>query len=156
MKKVLFVCLGNICRSPAAEGVMQYLLKRRKLENKIFCDSAGTCAYHVGEKADSRMRNSAGERGIALTSISRQFRAKDFEVFDYVVVMDQSNYNDVAALDPGKQYSDKIYHMIDFCRNHKVDKVPDPYYGGAKGFETVLDIVEDGCTGLIDKIEKEL
>lgn len=156
MIRVCFVCLGNICRSPAAEGVFEHLVKQEGLEGSIQIDSAGTSSSHVGEKADRRMRNHAIRRGYELKSLSRQFIAADFEKFDYIVVMDDSNYSNVMRLDHNDLYSNKVYKMVDFCTKMKPKEVPDPYYGGEQGFETVLDIVEDASHGLLQVIKKEL
>ncbi len=157
MKKILFVCLGNICRSPAAEGVMQALLKKEGLDGQVWCDSAGTIGYHSGEPADYRMRKAAERRGYELNSRSRQINpAEDFEKFDMILAMDDSNHRDIRGLDRLQNYRDKIYMMTDFCRTKKATFVPDPYYGGDQGFEEVLDILEDACGGLLEKIREEL
>jgi protein-tyrosine phosphatase len=156
MARVLFVCLGNICRSPAAEGVFESLVKAEGLEGSIEIDSAGTSSSHVGEKADRRMRNHAIRRGYELTSLSRQFVAADFEKFDFIVVMDDSNYSNVVRLDHSDVYSNKVYKMVDFCEQMSPKEVPDPYYGGEQGFETVLDIVEDASRGLLKVVKKDL
>jgi len=157
MKKILFVCMGNICRSPAAEGVMQKMISDSGLSEKIYVDSAGTIGYHSGERADRRMIKHAKKRGYDLLSTSRQFDPlSDFTDFDYIVVMDDINLADVKQMDKTSQFSHKIYKMTDFCKKIKADIVPDPYYGGDQGFETVLDIVEDACSGLLEKINKEL
>jgi len=155
MVKILFVCLGNICRSPAAEGAMKTLIEERGLEGKITCDSAGTSAYHEGDPADGRMRDAALERGIDLTSISRQFLPKDFIEFDYILTMDQNNYNDLLSIDFKRNYQHKILPFVQFCNVHDIDKVPDPYYGGADGFNLVMDIVEDGCKGFLDYLSEK-
>ncbi|MCB0389964.1 MAG: low molecular weight phosphotyrosine protein phosphatase [Bdellovibrionales bacterium] len=155
MVKVLFVCLGNICRSPAAEGTMQWLLEERQLTDQIFCDSAGTSAYHCGEPADIRMQETARERGIELRSISRQLIESDFHEFDYILTMDHKNLNDVKAMDYKNKYADKIKAFTDFCSVHDIQAVPDPYYGNVDGFNLVMDIVEDGCKGFIDFLIKE-
>ena len=150
---ILFVCLGNICRSPSAEAVMKAVVKREGLEDEIYVDSAGILAWHSGEPADRRMQSHAKERGYDLTSISRQIKAKDFEKFDLIIGMDHENMRDLRALDKDNKYSDKLYMMTGFCRNIPADSVPDPYYGGVSGFENVLDILEDACEGLLDRIK---
>jgi protein-tyrosine phosphatase len=156
-KKVLFVCLGNICRSPAAEGIFTSMVEKRNLENKIEIDSAGTIAYHAGEKADQRMSKHAKQRGYNLTSLARKFDQKnDFDNFDYIITMDDENYRNVKALDYDNKYGDKIFKMVSFSKNKKYPEVPDPYFGGTQGFELVLDILEDACSNLLDKIEKDL
>lgn len=156
MARVLFVCLGNICRSPAAEGVFSHFVQAEGLADKIEIDSAGTSSSHVGEQADRRMRNHALRRGYELTSRSRQFKAQDFQLFDYIVVMDDSNLKNVLRLDSQDIYHNKVYKMVDFCQKINAKEVPDPYYGGEQGFETVLDIVEDASQGLLAVIKKDL
>ena len=154
MTRLLFVCLGNICRSPTGEAVMQHIIKEHGLENEIFCDSAGTIGYHAGNPADSRMRKHGQARGYSLDSISRRFNyPDDFENFDYILAMDNQNYRDLASLDRNDTYSDKLYRMCDFCVHLDDQEVPDPYYGGAAGFEHVLDIMEDACHGLLSHIK---
>lgn len=152
MYKVLFVCLGNICRSPSGEGVFNYLVSQKGLSQLFLIDSAGTAAYHVGERADGRMRKHALKRGIELTSRARQFSYNDFEAFDYILCMDKSNYRNILALDNENKYTEKLYMMTDFARHMSYKEVPDPYYGGADGFELVLDILEDACSGLLEEI----
>ena len=153
MIKVLFVCLGNICRSPAAEGVMKDLLKKHQLEDKLYCESAGTSSHHVGDNPDRRMQAHAQRRGVELNSIAQQFVREHFEEFDYIITMDASNYKNVLRLDFENQYKNKVIPMSHLCHKQSITEVPDPYYGGADGFEVVLDIVEDGCRGLLDRLE---
>jgi protein-tyrosine phosphatase len=151
--KLLFVCLGNICRSPAAEGVMQHLVNEARLADRIECDSAGTYGGHAGERADERMRSAASRRGYDLQSISRQIRTDDFDRFDMIITMDDSNYERVHRLAPSTEAAQKIYRMTEFCRTHPhATHVPDPYYEGAEGFEIVLDLLEDACAGLLSAI----
>ncbi|MFT6069739.1 MAG: protein-tyrosine phosphatase [Bacteriovoracaceae bacterium] len=146
--KILFVCLGNICRSPTAEGVLKSFCAEAQLKWEI--DSAGTSGHHIGERADERMRSHALERGYSLESRSRKFDPhKDFEAFDKIIVMDEHNQRDIKNLDLNKKYSSKIELMTNYCSKFEASKVPDPYYGGAEGFEVVLDIVEDACRGII-------
>jgi len=136
---------------------MQNFVKDAELEDRIFCDSAGTIGYHSGQKADARMREHARGRGYELLSRSRQFETPDdFKNFDYIVVMDEQNLKDVRSFDENNQYQDKVFLMTDFCTKIKADHVPDPYYDGDAGFERVLDIVEDGCGGLLTRIKQEL
>lgn len=156
-KKILFVCMGNICRSPAAEGVMKHFVEREKLDGKIFIDSAGTIGYHAGDPADKRMIVHAAQRGYDLTSISRKFNPDtDFEKFDYIVTMDNDNYDDIKSLDRKKKYINKLYKMTEFSRNIRASEVPDPYYSGSEGFERVLDILEDACEGLLQKVKDDI
>lgn len=157
--KVLFVCLGNICRSPAAEGVFLHLLKEKGLSEHFEVDSAGTSSFHVGERADPRMREHAKKRGIELPSRARQFVARDFDDFDAIVVMDESNYRNCLALAEEKEgqgvlkekIKEKLLKMADFCPQSGLSEVPDPYYGGAAGFEKVLDMVQEGSENLLKK-----
>jgi len=153
--KILFVCLGNICRSPSAEAVMKSVIKREGMENEVEVDSAGILAWHSGEPADRRMQSHAAERGYDLTSISRQIKPADFEKFDVIIGMDYENIRDLRALDSANKYSNKLHMMTGFCRSIPADTVPDPYYGGASGFENVLDILEDACEGIMDRLKSQ-
>ncbi len=155
MKKILFVCLGNICRSPAAEGVLKQIIKNHKRENDFYVDSAGTSAYHQGAKADKRMIAAAKKREIDLTSLSRPFEYEDFQEFDYIVAMDKSNFKDILSLDQKNIYSSKVFLMTDFTPSFPDVGVPDPYFGGEAGFDYVLDLLEEGCTYLYKKISTE-
>lgn len=157
MPKVLFVCMGNICRSPAAEGVFKSLVKSQNLENQIKVDSCGTIGYHSGELPDLRMRRHASHRGYELTSRARQFNPqKDFVEFDYIVTMDNDNYSDILNLDKNNLYKHKIFKMTSFCSDNSIKEVPDPYYGGSDGFEYVLDILEDSTKNLLNKIKSDV
>ncbi len=152
--RLLFVCLGNICRSPAAEGVMRHLVECEGLDDKIECDSAGTYGGHAGELPDARMRRAAAARGYDLTHRSRMIRTADFDRFDMILTMDDSNYERVHRLAPSLEAAAKIHRMTSFCRSHPgVDHVPDPYYEGAAGFEHVLDLLEDACEGLLAELK---
>lgn len=156
MKKILFVCLGNICRSSSAEEIMRTLVKQAGLQQEIGIDSAGILNYHQGELPDSRMRMHAARRGYELTHRSRPVCTEDFFEFDWVIGMDDRNIQDLKDRAPSPETEKKICRMTDFCRVKQVDYVPDPYYGGAQGFENVLDILEDACSGLLEEIRKEL
>jgi len=149
MKRILFVCMGNICRSPAAEGIMLKKVKEKGLESFYHIDSAGTYGYHHGELPDSRMRAHASQRGYNLTSRARPVTSADFEQFDLIIGMDDDNIQNLKRMAPNPELRQKICRMTDFCRIHSADCVPDPYYGGASGFEHVLDLLEDACDGLI-------
>ena len=149
MTRILFVCMGNICRSPCAEGIMQFLIKQQGLEDEIECDSAGTIDYHQGDSVDSRMQEYAGMRGYELNSTARKFILQDFENFDWIITMDENNYSQIRLLDPNNSFTHKIRRMTDFCETTKISSVPDPYYGGNQGFETVIDILEDACGGFL-------
>lgn len=151
--RVLFVCLGNICRSATAEAVLFKQIEDRGLAGQVVVDSAGTSGYHEGERADSRMRKHGRGRGYNLASISRQISfPSDYEEFDYLIAMDNSNYRDMSALDSEAIYQDKLYKMSEFARSVSFQDVPDPYYGGPDGFEHVIDILEDSCVSLLDHI----
>ena len=155
-KSILFVCLGNICRSPSAEAVMKAKLEERGLAEKYFVDSAGITGFHAGEPADSRMRGHAQKRGYELTSISRPVRAsEDFRQFDYIIGMDGKNMEDLKSLAVSGEDMNKLSKMTDYCARYVHDSVPDPYYGGVSGFELVLDLLEDACEGLIERLENE-
>jgi protein-tyrosine phosphatase len=156
MKKILFVCLGNICRSPGAEAVFKHLVEKKGLQDKFYCDSAGLGAWHVGEKADSRMRQSGHKRGYDLTSIARAFDAQlDFDQFDLIIGMDGQNIRELKGRARNENDRRKIFLMTEFCSNKSYHSVPDPYFGGDAGFDLVLDILEDACEGLIKKIQLE-
>lgn len=155
MINILFVCLGNICRSPSGEGVFKSLVESEGLEDKFFIDSAGTSAYHVGEPADRRMRKHAERRSIRLTSRSRRFIRQDFDKFDYILAMDGSNYDDILSIDKTGENRAKVFMMTDFSSIYKNRDVPDPYYGGDDGFEEVLDLLEESCRGLLDAVKKK-
>ncbi|MEM6883836.1 MAG: low molecular weight protein-tyrosine-phosphatase [Verrucomicrobiota bacterium] len=153
---VLFVCMGNICRSPAGEGVFRSMVEDVGLENRILIDSAGTIGYHSGEPADARMRQSAQKRGYALTSRARQITAADLDEYNLILTMDEENFHNVLALAENDSQRERIKSFCDFCVDHDNRSVPDPYYGGADGFETVLDLLEDGCRGVLAEVETHL
>ena len=154
VKKILFVCLGNICRSPAAEGVFNQKIKDRDLENLFIVDSAGTGGWHVGNLADPRMRETALLRGIKLTSRSRKIEESDLYEFDHILVMDNDNLNAVKSLikDSNHSVNCKINLILSYSKNSQLDEVPDPYYGGQNGFEKVLDLLNDAIDELIDSL----
>lgn len=155
-KSILFVCLGNICRSPSAEAVMNAKLKQHGLNHKYVIDSAGITDFHAGEPADLRMQQHAKKRNYHLTSISRHVNASvDFEEFDYIIGMDDQNMRDLTVLANSDGDIVKLSKMTEYCTKYTYDSVPDPYYGGSAGFELVLDLLEDACEGLILKIEND-
>ena len=154
--RVLFVCLGNICRSPLAEGIMQTYLEREGLEKTIKVDSAGILSYHQGELPDPRMRAHAARRGYELVSRSRPVKVEDFDDFDLILGMDDRNIDDLRELAPSPEAQQKIRRMTDFCHRIQIDYVPDPYFSGASGFEQVLDILEDACEGLLEHLKNDL
>lgn len=153
--KILFVCLGNICRSPAAEAVMKKRVKDAGLEDRFFIDSAGTSGWHKDAMADSRMMAAAKSRNYELTSRSRPVYPKvDFNDFDYIIGMDNENIFNLEQMTQIPGHQSKISKMTHYCKNHKADSVPDPYYGNGNGFDLVLDILEDACDGLLKEIIK--
>ena len=154
VKKILFVCLGNICRSPAAEGIFNQKIKERDLENFFVADSAGTGNWHVGNLPDQRMRSTALSRGIELNSRSRQIEENDLYEFDQILVMDKDNLNAVKSLtkDQNNPINSKIKLILNYSKNSQLDEVPDPYYGGQNGFEKVIDLLDDAIDGLIDSL----
>ena len=153
-KAVLFVCLGNICRSPAAEAIFIHLINKKGLKNKFIVDSAGTGSWHIGKEADPRMRIAAQKRGVEILSIARQINVKDYQKFNYIIAMDDSNFKNINDLKSRKSLSD--FSFIDKIQNFrsvfKEKEVPDPYFGGDKGFDNVLDILEDSVSGFLNTI----
>ncbi len=152
---VLFVCMGNICRSPAAEGAFRHLVQQQKLGKQINTDSAGTHAYHIGEKPDGRAQQTALSRGLDISDLkARKVKPADFKKFHYVIAMDQGNYKILAEIAPAG-LEDRLHLFLDFAPGLKETEVPDPYYGGIKGFEYVFDLVEEASQGLLDKIREK-
>ncbi|MDY0082719.1 MAG: low molecular weight protein-tyrosine-phosphatase [Ignavibacteriaceae bacterium] len=157
MIKVLFVCTGNICRSPAAEGIMEKKLIDSGLDKYVETDSAGTIGYHTNELPDERMRKNALKRGYKLEHYARKFNPDiDGKYFDYILVMDEDNYNALIRMDVNGTYSDKILRTTDFSSDNKIREVPDPYYGGDEEFERVLDILENSIDNFLKTIVKEI
>ena len=164
--KILFVCLGNICRSPAAEAVFRDRVEKAGLAGRFEIDSAGLIGYHAGDGADPRMKAHAARRGYRLDSISRPVAPEDFDRFDRIVGMDDRNLRELRRLGrkteseaaicmaPTGQWR-AICKMTDFCRKSDCTEVPDPYYGGDAGFELVLDLIEDASDGLLERIRSE-
>lgn len=152
---VLFVCMGNICRSPTAEGVFRDLVRRSGLDEAIHIDSAGTHAYHIGKPPDTRASAAAAKRGYDLSALrGRQVEQQDFLIFDYILAMDQENLSNLKRLCPAG-HEHKVTLFLEHSRNFSEREVPDPYYGGPQGFEHVLDLVEDAALGLLQKLERE-
>jgi low molecular weight protein-tyrosine phosphatase len=152
--KVLFVCMGNICRSPTAEGVFNKLLDDLGTTNRFLVDSAGTHAYHVGESPDNRAQQTAHNRGVKLSGIrARKVSFSDFEQFDHILAMDTDNYQILLDASPD-EYHHKIKLFLDFAPEHEENNVPDPYYGGPNGFEHVFDLVEDASKGFYQTVLK--
>jgi protein-tyrosine phosphatase len=153
---VCFVCLGNICRSPTAEGVMLERVARAGLADRIRVDSAGTSAWHIGEAPDPRTIAAAAQRGYDLGSLrARQFQSADFAEFDLVLAMDEQNLEDLRRICPA-EYRDRLGLMMRFATEYRSDVVPDPYTGGNLGFERTLDYCEDACAGLLAALQKRL
>lgn len=150
--RVLFVCMGNICRSPTAEGVFKHLVAKNGLAADIESDSAGTHDYHIGDPPDARSQAAAGRRGYDLTALrARQVAPDDFAAFDYVLAMDETNLTALRRLCPA-QHRERVKLFLEFAPEAGRRDVPDPYYGGAQGFEEVLDLVEQAAQGLLDHI----
>ena len=155
MVSVLFVCMGNICRSPTAQGVFERLVEDCDLATVIQIDSAGTHAYHIGEKPDERATAAALKRGVDLTAQkARRIRPDDFHEFDYIIAMDSSNFEDLALNCP-PEHESKLRLFMDFAPDIEAREVPDPYYGGVTGFERVLDLIEVAAAGLLTEIRQQ-
>ena len=155
-KKLLFVCLGNICRSPAAEGIMRHIVKREGADSDFVIDSAAIGDWHVGDLPDARMRRHGAAHGYRFDSRARQIEKADFSRFDHIIVMDGDNYKAVSRLASSDADRAKIIMMADFLRRHPGQAtVPDPYYGGESGFELVIELLEDACEGLFDYLRQD-
>jgi len=153
-KRILFVCLGNICRSPAAEGIFLHLIRYKQLTEHYDVDSAGTGGWHVGSQADARIRQAAEKRGIQISSIARQIKSEDLYTYDLILTMDNDNLEALnnLAKDLDCDLEGKIRPILSYSKNTNLLEVPDPYYGGEKGFEMVLDLLEDACKGLLQDL----
>jgi protein-tyrosine phosphatase len=151
--RLLFVCMGNICRSPTAEGVMRRLLEEAGLTDRVEVESAGTGGWHVGEPPDERATLAARRRGVTLAGAARQVRAADFRDFDLLIAMDRANLRELLAAAPDEEAAERVRLLREFDPASSGDlDVPDPYFGGDRGFETVLDMVEAACRGLLDEL----
>lgn len=154
--KLCFVCLGNICRSPTAEGVFQHLVNNRGLQSYFEIDSAGTSAYHIGEGANSKSRQVAKQHGVTLHSKARRFESFDLDYFDLIIAMDNENLANIHQLDSKDDHSDKIMLLREFDPAPESKEVPDPYYGGLQGFENVFNVVKRSCEKLLDELETHI
>lgn len=154
--KIVFVCLGNICRSPTAEGIFQHLVNERGLDPYFYVDSAGTSAYHIGEPANSKSRQVAERHGVKLQSRARKFEPEDLEEFDLILAMDRENYDNLKQLDQDDKYGDKILLMRDFDPEPGNGEVPDPYFGGMDGFQNVFEILRRSSKELLDELEERV
>ena len=154
--KILFVCMGNICRSPAGECMMRHKVMEAGLGEKILCDSAGTIGFHAGSPPDARMREAGRWRGISVSGASRLVTREDLEYFDLILAMDRENLADLKRLDKKGRYRDKLELFCAYCRSYNERDVPDPYYGGSEGFEHVFDLLEDGCAHLLEELKAYL
>ena len=154
-QRVLFVCLGNICRSPTAHGVFRTIVRQADLSARIAIDSAGTGAWHAGSAPDKRAAKAALVRGYDISDLrARQVRPRDFEEFNYILAMDHDNLAELQQQQPAN-FNGHLGLFLDFCRDASLREVPDPYYGGTQGFETVLDLVEDAAAGLLDHLRSK-
>ena len=150
---LLFICLGNICRSPAADGIMRHLVDERGLSGRVLIDSAGIGSWHVGQLPDRRMRSCGERHGYVFDHRARQFSSADFDRFDLIAVMDAENEHDVMRQARSAADRAKIIRMSDYLRRHPGQRtIPDPYYGTDRDFELVIDLLEDACAGLLDDI----
>lgn len=154
-RKILFVCLGNICRSPMAETIMVDLINKKGLAANYTIDSAGILDYHEGEKADYRMRCHANFRGYEITHLSRPVQLSDFDNFDLIFGMDDQNHRDLSNIAQTDEQRQKIKKLIDFCAEFNRPTIPDPYYGGDSGFKLVIDMLETACGNLLQELESK-
>lgn len=151
---VLFVCLGNICRSPAAEIIFSHMVDADGSSNAWHIDSAGTLGYHEGSPPDARMAAALRAKGYRVFGRSRPIRRADLQQFDWIITMDEMNFEEVRSLDESGEFHAKIRPMVSFCRQHDAAAIPDPYYGGLQGFEQVIELLEDGCAGLLAELSR--
>lgn len=157
MFKILFVCMGNICRSPAAECIMRKIINENNLSDSVSCDSSGTISYHSGSYPDSRMRKAGKKRGFDFVGQARAINENDLVKFDMIIGMDNENVSYIQNLDYGNKNNDKIFLFTDFCDKFKeINGVPDPYYGGERGFDNVIDIILDGCQNILSFVKEKV
>ena len=156
MIRILFLCMGNICRSPAAHCVFQEMVNQANLTDQFSIDSAGTIGFNQGSEPDGRMQDAMRKRKIPIIGRSRQISKSDLEDFDLILAMDNSNLMDAQALDKKGQWHDKVKCFAEYCTDPTIGEIPDPYYGYDNGFETVLDLIEDGCQQLLIDCKKQL
>jgi protein-tyrosine phosphatase len=154
MKRILFVCMGNICRSPAAEIVFRKMVSDAGREADFEIDSAGTIGFHKGKPPDARMAAHLAKKGYKVEGRSRQLTSDDLREFDLILTMDEDNLADALALDPGGNFRHKVQPFTDFLTEHDAPRIPDPYYGGDEGFAHVIELLEDGCAELLDRLSK--
>lgn len=155
MVAIMFVCLGNICRSPAGEGMLKHLLENTDSFEDANIESSGIGDWHVGQLPDSRMRKAALKRGVTLTSRAQVFKPEHFEKFDYILAADHEVLNDLYRYARTPEEKSKVHLVTAFSRSYRQQEIPDPYYGGASDFELVLDMLEDSCEGLIQEIKQK-
>lgn len=153
---LLFVCMGNICRSPAGENIFRRFVEDAGLSPQITCDSAGTIGFHTGKSPDARMSKTIKKRGYQVTGHSRKFDFLDFKDFDLILTMDDENYDNIMKLAKTEEDRSRVRKFTDFCTSHSHTEVPDPYYGGDDGFELVADLIEDGSKGLLEFVKTKL
>ncbi|MEM1222913.1 MAG: low molecular weight protein-tyrosine-phosphatase [Verrucomicrobiota bacterium] len=154
MKKILFLCMGNICRSPAAHCVFQKLVDDAGLGDQFEIESAGTTGFHVSQPPDRRMQSTLRSRGIPVMGRSRKLISSDLDTYDLILAMDNDNLYDARLLSTDPEKKAKVKLFCEFCRQHSETEVPDPYYGGPHGFEKVMDLIEDGCQGLLEALRE--
>jgi len=154
MHRILFLCMGNICRSPAAHCVFQHMVNEAGLSERFDIESAGTIGFHQGAPPDGRMQQVMRARNIPVIGRSKQLDRFDLEHYDLILAMDHDNLAGARSLDSKGEYADKIQLFCDYCSEHEGTEVPDPYYGGDRGFEHVMDMIEDGCRNLLASLQK--
>lgn len=155
MNRVLFLCMGNICRSPAGHCVFQHMVDQAGLSGQFEIDSAGIIDFHSGSPPDARMQASMQSRNIPVIGTARQLKQNDLKYFDLILAMDKDNLEGARSLDPSGKLHSKIKLFCSYCTQHDGTEVPDPYYGGESGFEKVLDMIEDGCANLLKQLGKQ-